>query len=624
MSLDQLPPEILVSIVSDFDIGKADVFRLTLTCRTLYQNLRHFLFQQLSYGSLVQSEDDALLPLLSLHRFHFRKRSSKPIEATRDLDRSLLTSIRSGWIGEADLETVRELQLFSNIEALHDEETSVVRFLELIHEHATNVTCIRLYLLRGSSAPNISPQSQEYIEQIFQLLQALSKTKVQFELVTDTFQCLELLSKSPTLTLKTLFIDASLSNREEIEEWQERLKQFTTLTNLAYKSMSPWAVASDAQVNDHHLCDDFPNLKIIRLICSPNFTALPRSIHEIHIDIGERDQIIHHCFPLITTLPHLRVLYALNRQNTLPRYHGNPMQTARLPGTSFTSLKTIHAEMPRPDEKLMFFPPGVLETITNCNPTLENIFLPFLSEYDATKLMTSECTRTLRSLEIQSSICRTITRETSFGVSHIIQLLKGPGVPNLEVVKWSIGGKPEMAVTVELIAALFPKQQQVAMGGRRHNLRVLTVESRLPKPQSPYVFSGILNWEELLQHRKALVEACVKEPTAVESGRNEGPALKTLIKPVRLAVNGIKEHETEPDLEFPYESPTSVVVQHHGLSERERAYLRKWRAAGGSIGVTVDGPNEGLIYDFRKSVFEELYFFDLTRMRDFAQGITII
>ncbi|KAF3921691.1 hypothetical protein ABW21_db0202981 [Orbilia brochopaga] len=622
MPLDQLPPEILVSIAKDFGLGKTDIFRLLLTCRYLCQNLRHLLFQQLSYGSLLESEDDTLLPLLSLHGFQFRKQSPRPVDSAQHSNSSLLTSIQKGWIGQADLETVKELKLFSNIEALHNEETSVVSFLELLSNNSAKVTRISLYLLRGSGAPNIDSRSQTYIERIFQLLQALSKTKIHLELITDTFQCLELLTESPNLVLQTLFIDASLSNREEIEKWQEGVKQFTTLTHLAYKGMSPWAVASDAQVNDHHLCDDFPNLKIIRLICSPNFTALPRSLHEIHIDIGERDQIIHHCFPLITRLPHLRVLYALNRQNTLPRYHGNPMQTARLPGTAFTSLKTIHAEMPRPDEKLMFFPPGVLETIANCNPTLENIFLPFLSEYDATKLISSDCTRTLRSLEIQSSICRTITRETSFGVSHLIELLEGPGVPNLETLKWSIGGKPEMAVTVDLIAALYPDQKQAAGRIRRHNLRVLTVESRLPKPQSPYVFSGIISWEELMTHRKTLREACVLEPTPDQFGGGVDLSLKDLIKPVSLTVDGMNEHETELSLEFAYESPSSVVVHHHGLSERERAYLRKWRAAGGSIGVTIDGPDEGLIYDFRKSVFEELYFFDLGKMREFARGIT--
>ncbi|KAJ6264226.1 hypothetical protein Dda_0369 [Drechslerella dactyloides] len=626
MSLDQLPAEILVSIVSDFGLVKADVFRLILTCRVLYQNLRRFLFQQLAYGSLRASEDDTLLPLLDLHGFRSRKQSSKSPGAAHNQDRLLLSLIRDGWIGKDEFAEIRVLRLYSNIEPLNNEETSIVRFLDLLQGRATNITHISLYLLRGSTAPNIGPRSRQHIDRIFELLQALPKSNVQFELVTDIFQCLDLLTASPNLTLHTLFIDASLSNREEIEQWQDGLKQFTTLTHLAYKSMSPWAVASDDQVDDHHLCDDFPNLKIIRLICSPNFTALPRSIHEIHIDIGERDQIIHHCFPLITTLPHLRVLYALNRQNTLPRYHGNPMQTARLPGTTFTSLKTVHAEMPRPDEKLMFFPPGVLETIANCNPTLENIFLPFLSEYDASQLMFSDCTRTLRSLEIQSSICRTITRETSFGVKHLVKLLEGPGVPNLETVKWSIGGKPEMAVTTELIAALYPTQPPTGRSGRRHNLRVLAVESRLPKPQSPYVYSGILNWEELLQHRTALLEACVNEAAAdtpFRGNKNMVPPLRDLIKPVSLTVDGTAEHEAAHDLEFPYESRTSVIVHHRGLSEGERAYLQRWRRSGGSIGVTVDGPDEGLVYDFRKSVFEELYFFDLPYMKRFAQGITL-
>lgn len=439
---------------------------------------------------------------------------------------------------------------------------------------------------------------------VFELLGQLPAPVIRLKLVTDTFQSLEALSKIPNLALDTLFIDATTSNREEIEQWQEGIKQFTELTSLSYKGMSPWATGYD-EIGIIGLCDDFPSLKVLRMICSPNFTSLPRSVHEVHIDIGERDQIVHHCFPLITTLPNLRVLWALNRQNTLPRYHGNPMQTVRLPGTEFTTLRVLHAEMPRPDEKLMFFPPGVLETIANCNPHLEEIFLPFLSSADALHLATTDCTKTLRSLEIQSSICRTITRESSFDVSHLANLFSGPGLPNLELMRWSCGGKREMAINEDLVEAMFPKAPSTV---RRHNLQIVALESRLPKPQSPYVYSGLLNWEELVNHRKGLKMACVDD-TSKEAD------LDRFIKPVFFTVDGVAEEEVSADLEFPYERPSTMVVKHQNLTPRETRYLRDWRSSGGSLGIIFDGPNSGTVQDFRKSVWEELYFVDLERMR---------
>ncbi|KAF3930789.1 hypothetical protein ABW20_dc0105452 [Dactylellina cionopaga] len=280
-------------------------------------------------------------------------------------------------------------------------------------------------------------------------------------------------------------------------------------------------------------------------------------------------------------------------------------------------MKRLHAEMPRPDEKLMFFPPGVLETITNSNPDLEDIFLPFLSVQDITQLASSYCTRTLRSLEIQSSICRTITRDTSFDVSNLVQLFTSTGLPNLEVLRWAIGGRLEMAVGRELISALYPADPQVA---RRHNLQLLAVESRLPTPQSPYVMAGILNWEELLHHRVALLKACYGGVEGSEGTNTQGNSLSELIKSVRLTVDGVDQSKVELDMEFSYMNPRAVKINHLELSDREAEYLKKWRKSGGSIGITVDGPNEGLIYDFRKSVFEELYFFDLRRMRAFAIG----
>lgn len=199
-------------------------------------------------------------------------------------------------------------------------------------------------------------------------------------------------------------------------------------------------------------------------------------------------------------------------------------------------------------------------------------------------------------------------RESSFDVSHLVQLFAGPGLPNLEVLKWAIGGKPEMAVNQELVSALFPKD----IGGRRrHNLQLLAVESRLPPPQSLYVLSGLVNWKELLEHRQILLRACYNEP-------HHETSLKELIKPVRLIFEGIDQSEVDPEIEFPYECPRTVVIDHTGLSEREREYLRRWRKSGGSIGVTEEGENEGLVFDFRKSVFEELYFFDLQRMKSLA------
>ncbi|KAF3941306.1 hypothetical protein ABW19_dt0201786 [Dactylella cylindrospora] len=613
MPLDRLPAEIIVSIVRDYNIiGKPDLLHLILTCRNLYQLLKQFLFSDLSYGYLKDSEEDELLPILELHGFDNLPKQSVRAALKWDPDRSLLFAVQSGWIEQADLKKVRELRLYSDIESLHDDENSILKFLELLQVgYLENVTDVKLYLLRGSGTRNISSQSSKQIEDIFRLLQLIPARRVRLHLVTDTFQCLQLVSESPTLTLDTLFIDATLSNREEIEIWQDGLKQFTGLTHLAYKGMSPWA-ASAAEIGIHGLCDDFPNLKIIRLICSPNFSALPRSLEEVHIDIGERDQIIHHCFPLITTLPNLKVLYALNRQNTLPRYHGNPMQTTRLPGTAFSTLRRLHAEMPRPDEKLMFFPPGVLETITNCNPNLEHIFLPFLSAYDANNLATSDCTRTLKSIEIQSSICRTITRESSFDVSNLINLFSGPGVPNLEVLKWSCGGKQEMAVSRDLIEVMFPRESQPF---RRHNLQLIAVESRLPKPQSPYVFAGILNWAELMDHRQSLRKACVGRG----EGEGEDEDLEELVKSVTLTADGVDEDAVEEDLEFPYEHPLRIMVRHHQLTGRESEYLRKWRRSGGSLGMSLDRVNDALVLDFRKSVWEELYFFDLGRMESFLK-----
>ncbi|EPS37393.1 hypothetical protein H072_8892 [Dactylellina haptotyla CBS 200.50] len=598
MPLDQLPPEILLSLANECGIQKADILHLILTCRNLYQNLRQFLFCELSYGYLARAEMDSLLSILDLHGFGFRERTEEsPADPTPD--QLLITAIQNGWITKTNFSKVKELRLYSDIESLQN-SGSIIDFLELIRNDLESISRI------SSGTPNIGAESEELITGLFNILRSISTTAVQLHLVTDLFQCLDLVSRSPPLVLDTLFIDASLSNREEIETWQEGIKQFSSLTRLAYKGMSPWAVASNQEIADHCLCDDFPNLKFIHLICSPNFRALPRSINEIYIDIGEKDQIIHHCFPLITTIPNLQVLYALNRQNILPRYHGNPLQTPRLPGTATSILKRIHAEMPRPDEKLMFFPPGVLETITNCNPNLENIFLPFLSAYDINQLATSDCTRTLRTLEIQSSVCRTITRESSFDVSHLVHLFSGPGVPNLEILRWAIGGRREMAVTKELILALYPTGVGERIR-RRHNLQLMAVESRLPVPESPYVMAGILHWGELLEHRKALLAACYES-------RDSGGSAEGFIKPVRLTVDSIDQDEAESDLEFPYVSPKSVVVEHHLLSGREKGYLRNWRKSGGAVGVTVSGENEGLVYDFRKSVFEELYFFNLKEM----------
>ncbi|KAK6521987.1 hypothetical protein TWF281_002559 [Arthrobotrys megalospora] len=602
MPFDQLPPEILLCIVRDHGLEKADTFHLILTSKYLHQNLRPLLFRQLSYGFLYRSHRNDRLSRLDLHGFGFTDRMVDTAYAT-DPDHSLLRSLQNGWIRRDDLEHVRELRLYSDVDYLSS-KMSIIKLLEQVEGKLRGLASVSLYLLRGPYMPAIFEDSQERIEHIFHLLESLTTSKIRFELVTDALQCLELTSRSPVLVLDSLFVDATFSHRDLVEKWQEDIKQFTSLTHLAYKRMSPWAVTNSQDIDEHHLCDDFPNLRTIRLICSPDFKALPRSIREIYIDIGETDQITHHCFPLITTLPHLEVLFALNRQTTLPRYHGNPMQTPRLPGTATKRLKMIHAEMPRCDEKLMFFPPGVIETIASCNPNLENIFLPFLSAYDITKLMNCECTKTLRTLEIQSSICRTIMRESSFDVSHLIQLFAGPGLPSLEVLKWSVGGKPEMAVNQELVSALFPKD-----GGRRcHNLQLLAVESRLPAPQSLYVLSGMVNVEELLEHRKTLLRACYRES-------HHGTTLKTVIKPVRLIFEGTDQDEVDPKIEFAYESPMNVVVDHTMLSTREREYLRQWRKAGGSIGVTEDGENEGLVFDFRKSVFEELYFFDLERMK---------
>ncbi|KAF3311090.1 hypothetical protein TWF173_008697 [Orbilia oligospora] len=603
MPFDQLPLEILLCIVRDHGLTKADIFRLILTSEYLHQTLRPLLFRQLSYGYLHRSHRNDSLLRLGLHGFGFPDRS---IDTDYDSDpnHSLLGSLKNGWIQSSDLEHVRELCLYSDIDYLGT-NTSIIKLLEQLGGKLKGLASVSLYLLRGPHMPTIFEDTQERIDHIFQLLEDLTTRKVRFELVTDAIQCLELTSKSEILVLDTLYIDATFSHRHLIEKWQEDIKQFTNLTHLAYKRMSPWAATNSQDIGEHHLCDDFPNLRVIRLICSPDFKALPRSVREVYIDIGETDQITHNCFPLITTLPHLEVLFALNRQNTLPRYHGNPLQTPRLPGTATKSLRKIHAEMPRCDEKLMFFPPGVIETIASCNPRLENVFLPFLSAYDISKLMNCECTNTLRTLEIQSSICRTIMRESSFDVSHLVKLFTGPGLPNLEVLKWAIGGKPEMAVDQELISALFPRD---AKGRRRHNLQLLAVESRLPPPQSLYVLSGIVNWKELLEHRQVLRRACYREP------HNE-TSLKELIKPVRLVFEGIDQSEVDQGVEFPYECPRTVVIDHIGLSGREREYLRQWRKAGGSEGVTEEGENEGLVFDFRKSVFEELYFFDLRRMK---------
>ncbi|KAK6341823.1 hypothetical protein TWF730_001312 [Orbilia blumenaviensis] len=609
MSFDQLPPEILLCTVRDHGLTKADIFHLILTSKYLRQTLRPLLFRQLSYGYLHRSHRNDRLSRLDLHGFGLPDRMIASIDTDYDSDPNhlLLKSLQNGWIQQGDLEHVRELCLYSDIDYLGT-NTSIIKLLQQLQGKLNSLAFVSLYLLQGPDLPTIFEDSQERIDHIFQLLETLTTSKVRFELVTDVLHCLELTSKSRILVLDTLFVDATFSPRHLIEQWQEDIKQFTSLTHLAYKRMSPWAATSSQDIEDHHLCDDFPNLRTIRLICSPDFRALPRSVRELYIDIGETDQITHHCFPLITTLPHLEVLFALNRQNRLPRYHGNPLQTARLPGTATNSLRKIHAEMPRCDEKLMFFPPGVVETIAGCNPKLENIFLPFLSAYDISKLMHCECTKTLRTLEIQSSICRTIMRESSFEVSHLIQLFAGPGLPNLEILKWAIGGKPEMAVNQELITALFPDDPGAQ---RRHNLQLLAVESRLPPPQSLFVLSGLVNWKELLEHRRILLRACYRQP-------RHGPTLKELIKPVRLILEGLDEEKVDPETEFPYECPKPVVVDHTRLSKKERGYLRQWRKSGGAIGVTEEGENEGLVFDFRKSVFEELYFFDLQRMKSLS------
>ncbi|KAK6331021.1 hypothetical protein TWF718_003212 [Orbilia javanica] len=602
MPFDQLPPELLLCIARDHSLTKADIFHLILTSKYLHHTLRPLIFRRLSYGYLHQSHrNDGFL------RFHLNGFGSPGRLIDTDCDSStnhaLLESLESGWIHTGDLEHVRELCLYSDIDYLGT-NTSIIKLLERLQGKLKSLSSVSLCLLRGPRMPTIFEDTQERIDLIFQLLEVLTTRRVRFELVTDAIECLELTSKSEILILDTLSIDATFSHRHMIEKWQDDIKQFTSLTHLAYKRMSPWAVTNDQDIDEHYLCDDFPNLKSIRMICSPDFRALPRSVREVYIEIGETDQVTHHCFPLITTLPHLEVLFALNRQNTLPRYHGNPLQTPRIPGTATKSLKMIHAEMPRCDEKLMFFPPGVIETIASCNPNLENVFLPFLSAYDISRLVNYECTNTLRTLEIQSSICRTVMRESSFDVSHLVQLFTSPGLPNLEILKWAIGGKPEMAVNEELVLALFPKSTGRR---RRHNLRILAVESRLPPPQSPHVLSGLVNWSELLEHRETLLRACYKEP-------RDGKSFRELIKPVRLVFEGIDQDDASPGIEFSYECPRTVVIDHVGLSGRERDYLRQWRKSGGSMGVTEDGENEGLIFDFRKSVFEELYFFDLQQM----------
>ncbi|KAK6496472.1 hypothetical protein TWF481_002489 [Arthrobotrys musiformis] len=609
MPFDQLPPELLLCIVRDHDLEKADIFRLILTSKYLHQILRPLLFRRLSYGYLHRSHRNDRLSRIDLHGFGFPDRLADT-DYDADPNDALLGSLENGWIGLEDLANVRELCLYSDIDYLGN-NTSIIKLLEQLEGKLTGLASVSLYILRGPHIPaGTLEDAQERIDHIFQLLEVLTTRKVRFELVTDAIQCLELTSKSEILILDALFIDATFSHRHLIEKWQEDIKQFTSLTHLAYKRMSPWAASGSHDIDEHHLCDDFPNLKTIRLICSPDFKALPRSVREVYIDIGETDQITHHCFPLITTLPNLEVLFALNRQNTLPRYHGNPLQTPRLPGTATSSLRRIHAEMPRCDEKLMFFPPGVIETIASCNPNLENVFLPFLSAYDISKLTKYECTKTLRTLEIQSSICRTIMRESSFDVSHLVQLFSGPGLPNLEVLKWAIGGKPEMAVSQELVSALFPRDSG-SRSKRRHNLQLLAVESRLPPPQSLHVLSGLVNWKELLEHRKTLVRACYRD-------LYHEAILEKLIKPVRLIFEGIDEEQVDPEIEFPYECPRPVIIDHLQLSRRERNYLRQWRKSGGSVGVTEDGENEGLIFDFRKSVFEELYFFDLQQMKSLS------